>query len=343
MRLLYIACLFFVALVSCNKKLDLPEVERDRKIALLGELVANEPMCFRAGQSVPVSSGSNMKFEVLNGLSVDITGASGASINLTGTEDSLTQYLYTIPFSSSTLVTPGGVYHVSAAHPERGTATTDVVIPDAFTAHVASSANAIFGSDTTLAVDLVIEDQSGEHYYVIEAVKQPMTIVGRFWHSNEWLSITDHRTQYDSLKLAGINIQTQFDTSFGKTYTRQNVRTEDVNTENLKNNTSFYVFRRILLTDYQFSGTAYSTRVYLSIGQDYFTNELDKGRILLQVKSVSKAYFDYLQSYELYSPNSDYLTSGAPANLKSPVQNGMGIIGGVYKQQFAFVLDKWEF
>ncbi|WP_276132239.1 DUF4249 family protein [Polluticoccus soli] len=343
MRLSHIVCVVLIACVSCNKKLDLPDVERGRKIALLGELVANESVYFRAGQSVPVSSGSSMKFEVLQGLSIDMADNSGMNITLSGLEDSLTKYLHTIPFSSGAIVKPGSVYHISATHPDRGVATTDVTIPDAFTAFVASSTNAVYASDTALAIDVVIEDKAGAHFYVIEAVKQPMTITGHFWFDNQWVAIADHKTQYDSLKLAGANLQTQFDTSFSNTYIRQNLHTADVNTENLKSNSSFNAFRRILLTDYKFSGSDYTTRVYLSIGQNYFTSETDKGRVLLQVKSVSKDYFDYLQAYELYNPNSEYFTSGTPANLKSPVQNGMGVIGGVYKQQFVFVLDKWEF
>jgi hypothetical protein len=284
-----------------------------------------------------------MTFELLAGLSVSISDDAGFYMSLTGKEDSLSPYLYTIPFYANSPVKEGKVYHVTAAHSELGTATIDVAVPDPFTASVASSTNAIYASDTTLAVDLLINDQPGAHYYVVEAVKQPMIIAGSFLHNSQWLIISENRFLYDSLKAAGVTLQKQFDTSFGSTYLRQSLYTSDANSENLKNNSSFNQFRRVLLTDQKFEGSAYNTRVYLSKSRYFPDSSAERGRILLQVKSVSKDYFDYLRAYELYSPGMDYSSAGGPVSFKSPVKNGMGIVGGVYKQQFIFVLDSWEF
>jgi hypothetical protein len=320
----------------------LPDTKKQRKISLLGELVANESLHFRGGQSTPVSSGSSLKFELLQGLSATITDASGLNVTLPGVEDSFSKVLYTVRFSAINKIVAGNVYTVKAVHPELGTAITTVTIPRAFTASVSDTITTVYGSDTTLATDIVIDDPEGDNYFVLEAIKQSMTITGQFYHKSQWLDVNANRQLYDSLKRV-ISLQLKFDTLYGNSFQRVNTYTSDVNTENLKDNSSFNVFRRVLITDYKFSGSSYTTRIYLSRARNFFDSTDNKGRILLQVKSVSKDYFDYLKAYELYDPTIGFSTFSPPADVKSTIQNGMGVIGGVYKIQFSYILDSWDF
>ena len=334
--------LFLFACLSCSKELKLPDTKKQRKISLIGELVANESTYFRGGQSTPVSSGSSLKFELLQGLSATITNASGFSLTLAGVEDSFSKVLYTVRFSDLYKIAAGNIYTVKLAHQELGTAVTNVTIPGAFKAVVVDTATTVYASDTALAADITIDDPDGDSYFAVEAIKQPMSISAFFSHNNQWLNIDENRPVYDSLKRVS-SIQLRYDTIYGNSFQRVNIYTNDINTENLKDHSSFNIFRRVLLSDYKFSGSSYTTRVYLSKSRYFFDSTDTKGRVLLQVKSVSKDYFDYLKAYELYDPTIGFSAFSPPADIKSPIQNGTGVLGGVYKLQFIYILDRWEF
>jgi hypothetical protein len=333
--LLLVAACFF----SCSKELDLPDANSKKKIVLLGEFVAGEPMSFRAGQTVPVSSGSSLKFEVLKDLSVGIGDQLGNNFTVNGIADSLTQLLYTIPYSSAETAKPGNTYTITATHATLGTATTTVTIPGAFTASIKDTSRMVLGEDTVLAIDVVINDPADENYYVIEAVKQQLAISHFFYHQGTWLDMVANQGIYDSLKNKGITVPEKYDTGFSKQFDRRMVYTNDRNTENLRDNNTFSSFKRLLISDYNFKGQAYTTTVYLSILN---TGEPYKGRFLLQVKSVSKQYYNYLKKYELSAAGSGYSSFAPPADIPNNVENGFGVVGGVYKQQFPIILDSWE-
>jgi hypothetical protein len=57
-----VVVLGLVLLSACTKPLKLPDIEAKQLIVLLGELVANDTVHIRAGQSVPIAAGSSMKY-----------------------------------------------------------------------------------------------------------------------------------------------------------------------------------------------------------------------------------------------------------------------------------------
>ncbi len=70
-------------------------------------------------------------------------------------------------------------------------------------------------------------------------------------------------------------------------------------------------------------------------------NDTTKGQVLLKIKSVSEDYFKYLKSYELFEPSGSFNTVAQPVKIPGNVENGMGVVGGVYLLQFRYVFDKW--
>ena len=97
----YLFLLFPVLWISaaCNRKLDLPDIEGKKSITLLGELVANDSFYLRAGQSLPLASGENLKFEIINNLSVYISDEQ-SGMYLSAQEDTFIKTFHTIPFTS---------------------------------------------------------------------------------------------------------------------------------------------------------------------------------------------------------------------------------------------------
>lgn len=333
--------LLVIMFASCNKTLKLPDVGVERKIVLLGELIANDSAYMRAGQSVPLTSSSSLKFELLNGLTITMEDNTGTSVLLNGYIDDLSSTLYTLPYSSVSKIQAGNTYNITATHIKMGTAKATVQIPDAFNAITTSIENTLYASDSAIKINIQIHDPSAsQNYYVIEAVKQIMDVKGFFKYNGNWLLIASNKYLYDQEKANG-NIEERYDTTYHKNYLRNLVYTEDINAENaiVKSNTE--ANRRILLRDRAFNGQSYNTTIYIAI--DLMDSLYQKGRLLLQIKSVSQPYFMYLKRYDEQIDQGGMNTLGQPVKVEGNITNGVGIVGGVYKNEYIIRHDNWTF
>ncbi len=340
MRALQITLFIAVMLSSqaCNRDLDLPKMKAKKKIVLVGELEAGENILFRAGQSIPVTAGSTLLFQVIENLSVTVKGPSNKITQLSGAEDSLTPSLYTIPFTADYKIQPGNTYAITATQPEMGTATANIVIPGPYTAAITGYADANYGYDNTIKFDIRISDPQEENYYVMECLKQEMDVLGFFLYQGTWLDISANKSKYDELKKNG-TVTEKFDTIFYNKFNRQYLYTDDVNTDNLHQYNSFSSFNRILLTDNSFQNKEYNTHLYVVKNND---PNMPKGRLLVMVKSVSKDYYEYLRQYA-QNVAATLTPFAMSSSAKGNIEGGLGILGGVYKQQFVYVFDKWDF
>jgi hypothetical protein len=335
----YPIIIFLLLLQSCSRDLELPNAGTKKKIVLLGELEANADVSIRAGQSVPITSNDVLRFELIQGLTMKITDNAGATANLPGVEDSLSATLFTIPFTANYKIQPGNTYTVTANHNELGTAIASVTIPKPFVAAVTNYSDVIYGEDSTVKFEIEITNTGGEEYYMIECMKQDVDITGMFFYQGQWVNILYNLDAYRSLKNSGQPVNETFDTVISQRLRRQYVYTNDLNTENLKDGNMQNLFRRVLISSSAFQGATYKTQVYMSKS---VVQSGSKGRILLTVKSVSKDYFNYLKQYEGYIVSSSSTFSVAP-NIKGNIENGLGMLGGIYKQQFTYTFDRWDF
>lgn len=337
-----ILSILFVLSVSCNKTLKLPDVSVERKLVLLGELTADDSTYIRAGQSVPLTSSSSLKFEILDGLTINMEDKIGTPIILNGYMDIHATTLSTLPYSSATRIQAGNTYTITATHSTLGTATTTVQIPGAFKAITTSLENVLYASDSTIKINIAIEDPSNtQNYYVIEAVKQIMDVTGYFKYNGNWLLIINNKDLYNQEKAKG-SIEEKFDTTYHKNYLRNLVYTEDANAESAMMKPSTEANRRILLRDRSFNGQNYNTVVYVSKNY-YLDTPSHKGRLLLQIKSVSEEYFRYLKRYDEQIDQGGVNPLTQPVKVEGNITNGVGVIGGVYKTEFIIEHDTWGF
>lgn len=335
--------LAFLLSVSCNKDLKLPDLHTPKKIVLLGEVTAGDSVNIRGGQSVPVQKNTPLQFELIQNLSVSFSDASGTQ-TMTGYMDSFANTIFTVPYHSDYIAKAGNTYSFTASHPQLGTATASVSVPPAFSAHVQYAGTAALGYDSVYVFNVTINDVATENYYVIEAIKQPLYVDGSFYYDGQWLDMGTNKTLYDSLRNNQVSLETKYDTTNSNLNLRMYMYTSDYNTENLRESPSSTTFRRILLNNYYFKGQNYTTKVFVSKQLLYTADgSFYKGLIFLNVKSVSRDYFSYLKGYEGYNDGAGFSTLNVPAKLQGNVKNGMGIIGGVYKLPFVFMLDTWDF
>lgn len=335
-----------IAFVACTKKLELPDIPYEKKMTLIAELVANDSFYVRAGQSVPLAKNSTLYFDILLNTKLTVEPAGLPAFSLTEYVEELTEQTYTIPFASVQKVTTNTTYTITATHAEVGTATAKVTIPPPFTASIKDTAHIRYSSSDAIQADITINDDAGgEHFYVIEVLKQIVNIRNLFYHNNQWLdvSVPSYKITYDSLVVAGVQVPKHSDTSYKRAFTRQGVYSNDPNTENVKDGDIFAMNKRILLKDNYFNGQNYTTRVIIRNTVSEFEEEARKGVVHIMVKSVPREYFEFLKAYEQYDPSVGFNSLAPPVKLTGNVQNGLGMVGAAYEVRFSYWFDTWGF
>lgn len=327
---------------SCTKELKLPDINAKKQIVLLGELIAGDTVHIRGGQSVPLSNGSVLAFETPASLSIEMQEPPGNPWILTGNSDKWTKSLYTLAFSSPRKITPGSGYVLKASGATLGSAVCNVTIPLSFSGTVQDTQTVSYSGAQLLRARIQLQDDPAvKNYYVIEAIKRYMSVDGVFTYNGHNCQVSANKTLYDSLKNAGALPPVTWDTTFTGDAARINIYTDDGATENVKLSNPLSLNRRILITDQTFSGLGYTTRVYLDKTLLRATSDSMKGELIIQVKSVSADYFNYLKYYEMYEPSTGYTSLSQPVKIDGNVTDGLGMIGGVFLHEYCYIFDKW--
>lgn len=319
-----------VVLSSCSRNLDLPDTNAQAKIVLIGELVAGSPIYLRAGKSLPIASGSTMRFELARDLTLTYNDGSG-SIAIPGFEDSLSSQNHTIPFSVAQVAESGKTYTVTASHVSMMQASAIVYIPGPVIAAVLDTASVDYNSGSALRIKVQINNTgSTGNFYVIESIKQKTTVYDSFYYSGKWLSVTGNGALYAEVKASGTVVE-KHDTIFHNEFYRRKIFSDDKNNENAYEGGVSVAHNRILLKGEKFPGTVYSTEVYVQKSP-----HLDSlsGNSFLYIKSVAPDYFNFLKNYEQYGESSSFNNFSDPVKLTGNVSNGEGMIGGVAQARF---------
>lgn len=327
--------IFLVFFCACENKLRLPPAG-DPKIVLLGELVAGDSIWFRAGQSTPIKSGTGSNNELLQNLGITVQEESGDIITLRAYEDELSASEFTYAFSAANIIAAGKVYEVKASHHKLAGATASVAIPLPFTASVTDTSGTTFRDEDCLKINIAFQDRPEKQYYVLEVLQQPYTVEPSFLFNGSWLRTSDHFETYDSLLNAGIDPQERNDTFTLHMYNRIGFYTDDAASEHLLSGNGNVYARRLLLNDISFNGSTHLTS--LIIPRIQFGAQWPGINIqtLVRVKSITEDYFRFLQGYELSDPFMGFSNTANPVRAEGNIKNGVGLIGGVYLQEFAY-------
>jgi len=307
-----------------------------KQIVLLGELTAGDSVYLRAGQSTAVKTGNTINDELIRDLTVAIDGA-GGRFYLTGTEDDLSYSECTLAFSNASQVQAGNTYTLDANHPSLGKATARIAIPAAFTVTVSDTVSADFHMKSCIQLHVTVDDLPEKNYYVLEVLQQPFTVEPAFLFNGQWFKQSEHWELYDSLFNAGMPPEERMDSFAIRMFTRIPSFSDDDKSEHLLNGKFSEPAKRILLDDKSFNGSRHASTLYIpkdALGMQYpgigmFT--------ILQVKSVSADYFHYLKAYEQLGIFSGLPDNRSPVRVNGNVQNGVGMVGGVFKRQFRYI------
>lgn len=335
-----------LALYSCSKKLELPDINTQKKITLLAELVADDSIYLRVGQSVPLTKNSPLYFQLLQNSTVTIQQANQQAITATPVFELFEGQAYTVPYTSPQKILHSTTYTVNVNNAELGSVNAVINIPTPFAATVVDTAIVQHLSADALQVDISITDaMAEENFYIIEVLKQLVTVKRLFLFNNNWLDmeVFANKITYDSLITSGIAVQKKSDTIYKRVFTRQGVYTNDLQTENVKDGDLYAKNKRVLLRDVSFNGQTYTTRIIVSNEVSPFAEEAQKGVTHVLVKSVPKAYFEFLKAYEQYDPSIGFNSMTPPIKLTGNVNNGLGMVGAAYQHKFSYWFDRWDF
>ena len=328
LRLLFCAAFTLLLFASCETDLPLPAASTQQKIVLLGELSAGDTMLIRAGQSTAVAAGNTS--QLIQNLQVSVEDDNGIRTGLIGVEDYLSYVFFTMPFSSSQTIASGRRYKVLARHPQLGEASATVQIPGAVMVKVGAVSFDTYNGDSVLRVDLELNDPAAANgWYVVEVLKQPLSVYGYFLFDGNEYSISDNQSLYDSLKAEHIPVAERYDTSYSGMYTRQQMYTADAASENLSQSVPGRLFKRIFLPGHAFGGASHNTQIFIPRSGIY-PEYAQYAQTLIRVKSVAQDYYDFLKSYEQYEPTMGIGGNASPSKLQGNVIGGFGMVGGVY-------------
>lgn len=338
---MFICFLLYSLLISCRKNEGSIHNEKN-KIVVLAEISAGDSAIIPVSKSIPVGNNESISFEKMTAASVKITDTLGNISVLHWNNATDFSNNPSAIFTNPVLFKPNQSYSLQVSQAGLETASASTHIPQSFSVQNVEADDAERNGKEVLEFNFTIQDNSNEkNYYIFEALKQLVYLRTYFlWQGVKYdYNTSEGQNVYDQAS-SQQNIDLFKDTVLTNNYQRLNIYTSDVQTDNEDFTSLDSSFHRIFLTDSLFNGNSYTTS--FAIDKSYFEAQVpeDKGRILVQVKSVSKPLFDYLSQYEKYRTEFGILP---PSSLLSPsgnVNGGYGVFGGSYKNQWVFYYDE---
>jgi hypothetical protein len=334
------AWLFLLVLLigSCKKKFSSDQFEDD-KLVVLAEITAFDSVKIPIGKTIKVENGSLIRFEKVNDATVTLTETNTMSWVLQPNYS--IQYINnpTSVFTSKKRFKSNTTYKIEINHPTLGTVQASTHIPTLPRLIGIDTASTQFNEKEVLAANITWKDSlDHEEFYIIEAVKELVKNHHFFFYEGKRYSYDTQagKAFYEQVKnTPGIKILT--DTIGMNKYTRLNVYTEDDQSENARIDKLTNPFRRIFFLDAVFNGEYYTTRVY--IDKHFFNDPQQKGRIRLQLKSVSKELYNYLKLYEKYKTDFGSVPTNQLISPAGNIINGLGIFGGSARRERVYYFD----
>lgn len=334
--------ILLLAFASCKKNFSSDQFIDD-KLVVLAELTATDSVKIPIGKTIKAGGGGTIIFEKVNDATVVLTEGKSTSWILHPNYSAQFANNPTTLFTSRQRLRYNTTYSIEIKHPTLGNsrASTRVpLLPEQIIIDTLASDTLIQGKEVMVA-NISWKDAADEtDYYIIEAVKEIVKFRYYFYYRGVRFYI-DHpagKALYDKLNGSG-QIHLYTDTVPQNQFTRLNVYTNDVNSQNASINNLAYPFRRIFFTDNSFNGTKYSTKVFIDRQFFIADDPTQRGRVRLQFKSVSKALYDYLFIYEKYKTEFGTLPVNQLAYPSGNIQNGLGIFGASARHEKIFYFD----
>lgn len=326
---------------SCKKNFSSDQFEDD-KLVVLAEITANDTVKIPIGKTIKVDNGSLIRFEKVNDATVTLTETNTMSWVLT--PNYAPQYASnpTSMFTNRKRFKANTSYMIEINHPTLGLVKASTHIPTFPRLLAVDTGSTIFNTLPVFAANISWKDSADhEEYYIIEAVKELIRNNHFYFYQGRRYSYDtpEGKEFYGQIKnTPGVRLLTDT-VSLGK-YTRLNVYTQDDLSENARIDKLSNPFRRIFFTDESIDGSVHTSTVY--IDKFFFVDPKQKGRIRLELKSVSKELYNYLKLYEKYKTDFGSVPTTQLVSPTGNIENGLGIFGGSAKRERVYYFDSLQ-
>ena len=331
-----ILLLLFIS--ACKKNFSSDQFEDD-KVVVLAEITAGDSVKIPIGKTIKVENGSLIRFEKVNDATVTVTGTNTMSWVLSPNYSLQYANNPTSVFTNKNKFKTNTSYKIEINHPTLGQASATTHIPPYPRLVAVDTASTQFNDKDVLAANITWKDSLNlDEFYIIEAVKELVKNNHWFIYQNKRYSydVPAGKELYEKIKnTPGVKIIT--DTVSLNKFTRLYLYTQDDQSENARIDKLTNPFRRIFFPDGAFNGGNYTTRVY--IDKQFFTDPQQKGRVRLQLKSVSKEFYNYLKLYEKYKTDFGSVPTNQLISPSGNIANGLGIFGGSAKREKLYYFD----
>lgn len=331
-----------LSLSSCKKNFSSTEFVEDN-LVVLSEMVAGDSIKIPVGKTIKAGSGSIIRFNKVNDAEVIVREENGPSWMLRANYSSQYASNPATVYTRNRRLRNNRTYYLEIKHPVLGTVKAYTHIPSQPGVSIDTFYTTWQGKDV-LAAEITLQSPADKNaLYIIEAVKELLIVKHYFVYGGVRYDydIPKGKALYEQVKNTP-GVQLLKDTVSQDSYTRLNLYTDDHNTENSKINDLSNPFRRIFLPLDILPGQSYSTNIY--IDREFFVagDPLQKGKVKLQIKSVSKELYDYLLTYEKYKTDFGSVPSSDLISPDGNIQNGLGIFGGSAKHEAVYYFDKLQ-
>ena len=323
---------------ACKKNFSNDQFEDD-KLVVLAEITAGDSIKIPIGKTIKVENGNLIRFEKVNDATVTVTGTNTSSWVLSPNYSLQYASNPTSIFTNKNRFKINTTYKIEINHPTLGQANATTHIPAYPRLISVDTGSTLFNDREVLAANITWKDSLDyDEFYIIEAVKEMVKNNHYFIYQNKRYSydIPTGKELYEKIKnTPGVKLLT--DTVGQNKFTRLYLYTEDDQSENARIDKLTNPFRRIFFQDPVFNGGYYTTRVY--IDKQFFVDPRQKGRVRLQLKSVSKEFYNYLKLYEKYKTDFGSVPTNQLISPSGNVANGLGIFGGSAKREKLYYFD----
>lgn len=326
-------------LVACKRE---PVVRHtESRLVVLAEITGGDTAMIPLGQSTTTREGSALRFGKVSNASVSLVNENNQWTRLFSSSNAAYRNNPTSMYTCNEVMRAGQEYGLHINHPVLGTASATTRIPDPFLLREVFAENKKLNNEEVLVFNFTVQDEAAErNFYIFEAVKQLVSVSMYFmWQGTKYdFGSPEGKTLYDQLKTQQ-QVELHKDTIPMATYLRLPVYTFDRKTENARFGTLDSAYARIFIQDSTFNGAAHSS--FIAIPKKIFraTTEAEKGRVVVRIKSVSNELFRYLSDYERYRMDFGILPVQQLVSPRGNIQNGLGVFGGVNRQEFIYYYD----
>lgn len=315
-----------VVMLGCEQELPVPPSSAKPRSVVYSELVAGKKAEMRVGKSKPVGPDIDNYFE-------PVTDATAQLLDM---DNKVLEQLHYVRdtnsnmalYKGNTRIEANKTYKVQVTVPEMKVVTASAWIPAPIKVELLDTASTQLNGRPVLRFHLNIPPpQKGPQFIVMEALKQMVVLDTIFWYKRVRYRKKDHLDLYNRVK-NDPDCTVAKDSIFLNSYLRIPVYTQDENADNNQVGGLNENYNSILFTQ---GGKPLNTNFYINATALTASIEDDDppiGRVLVNIKSVSKEYYDFLLTYEKIRRNPGLNSLIQAIQLRSNTAGGLGVVGG---------------